>query len=410
MRSERLALNPVEVAPEDRIERDLHDDNIRVNEGGIDWGQAEIEAFMAKLKMGAIPIDSEIPNRVISIPLLLGATGDFDAARIALQAEAARINEEGGTLKREIIGGTYGEAGSHLFADIVKATLRLAGDTLQASRGMDANAELILETLPDFYGDPILLATFEGTGKASATHTIQGNLPARADLAVTELSGNNQMGLAWFARCRNYSSAATAGWTYEAEALALKSGAEEKELSGASGKTILHPAIGQGWTPILGTTKTDYLTHVGVYDVWARVYTKSNPRPWLRFVYDIGDLIAPVALPPVQIPAVEGFYLVPLGQINLRRVPIGAHRWEGVLQAYTENTEGLGGVYVDRLELYCADETSGILRGQEELIPGAEAKARDNFLQTGGALSGKVADTGQTWAGAGDADDFVVVA
>ena len=152
-RRERVILNPSAVAGADRVEINLHSGAIRVDKPGPDWGQAEINLFMAKLAMGSISIDSEWPNRVITIPLLLGMNGDFDAARIALQAEAARICEEGGTLMREVIGGSYGEAGGHLFADLVKATVKFSGGTEQAMQGLDPEAQLILEALPDFYGD-----------------------------------------------------------------------------------------------------------------------------------------------------------------------------------------------------------------------------------------------------------------
>lgn len=408
-RSERVVLNPEEVAPEDRVETDLHKENILVGESGIDWGQAAIDAFMAQLSIGAIPIDSQIPNRIVEIPLLLGARGDYDAARIAMQAEVGRINEDGGTLKREIIGGSYGEAGKHVFADIVKASLVLSGDTSSVIDALDSNAKLELETLPDFYGDLIALSAFEGTGGASSTYQIKGNMPGRLDLSVTDLSGNAQLGLAWFFRCRNYSSAGTAAWALEAEALTRKLGAEEKALSGASGgSAVLHPNLSTIWTPILSTNiGSEYLTHAGIYDVWARVYTKTTPTPWLRLVYDVGDLIAPTELLPVRIPTAETFYLVNLGQINLRRSPLGTHRWEGILQGYGEEVGA--GVYIDKLFFFCGDEGSGILSGTEQLVVGAEPVARDSFLQSSGKLATKKADTGQEWSGAGDADDFEVV-
>lgn len=410
VRSEKLILDPEEVASADRAQLDLHSGSIRVAEGGPDWGQAEVDTFMAKLRMGSLPIDTEWPNRTITIPLLVGASGDFDAARILLQEKVGRINEEGGWLKRQIIGGSYGEAGAYLFADIVKATLKLGGDSTQAREGVDANAQLTLEALPDFYGDPISLTAFEGTGGAASTFQIKGNMPGRLDMTVADLSGNDQLGLGWFARCRNYSSASTAAWAIEAESMTRKTGAEEVALTGASnGKAVLLPNLGSIWTPILGTNLGgSYLTHAGLYDVWARVYTKAvTGLPWLRLVYDVGDLINPTTLAPIQLPGPENFYLVPLGQINLSRLPYGTHRWEGILQGYS--TAENQGVYIDQLRFFCADESSGILSGTERLVAGTTITARDYFLQTSGALTGKKADTGQTWSGEGDADDFSVV-
>ncbi|HYJ21484.1 MAG TPA: hypothetical protein VEW07_05605, partial [Solirubrobacterales bacterium] len=543
-RKERVVLNPSEVAVEDRIEIDLHSGATQIGKEGVDWGQFEIDAYMAKGSMGSKPIDADWPNRVITIPLLLGVSGDFDAARIAIQAEVGRIKEEGGTLKREIIGGSYGEAGKHVFADIVKATLKLSGGTEQASIGLDVDAELILETLPDFYGDPIALAAFEGTGDASSTYLIKGNLPGRLELAATNKSASDQLGLAHCVRCRNYSAEDSAAWFFDAEDLAPIAPAAVESIAGAfggSGVTISNLAT--GWTPVLSlnprpkvrsvgaaaagagsvqpplpagvrendilvmyletenqavsvpagwahvngspvsvasgtltrltvlwkragasetaptvedpgdhviarilavsgciksgnpwnttatateleadasvsvptatttidgclvlaavatgtdvtssahasawananltnvtermdswtaegsgggfgvasgvkqaagaigaTTATvgtanfkalmtialkpetggNYLTHVGVYDVYARASTTSATPPWLRLISDVGDIIAPAENTQVRLPAGNNSYLVPLGQISLGKVPFGPHRW-----------------------------------------------------------------------------------
>lgn len=383
-REEEVVLNPPEVATKGRIELNLHSGAILVDQQGIDFGDQEIEAFMAEMLMGQRPIDSRWPNRVITIPLLIGATGDFDAARIALQAEVGRINEEGGWLRRRIIGGDYGEAGKHLFADLVKATLKLGGGTLPASEGFDPNAELILEALPDFYGDEIVEAAFEGTGDASTTILTKGNLPGRVtSLTVTDKSGNDQLGLGWHFRCRNYSSAETAKWAYEAEAMTPLDAAAEVELTGASGgKAVLHSNLSTSWTPVLSTNLRagSFLTHKGLYDVWARVYSTSSTPPWLRLLYDIGDLVAPSENRQVQVPGKEAFYLVNLGQINLQAVPFGEQRWEGIVQAY--GASGGENISIDRLYFFCGDESSGTPQAPLSFqTPAAGYKARDEFNQ-----------------------------
>ncbi len=412
MREERIVLDPKEVAFDDRAEIDLHS-SILVGEAGPDWGQQEINHFLAKLRMGEIPIDSEFPNRTIKIPLLIGVNGNLDADRIALQAKAGRINEEGGWLKREMIGGSYGEAGERLFADLVKATVRFSDDTTAASDGIDANAELILEALPDFYGEEEVLSVHEATGVGAFTEMVKGNLPGRVNLAVTEATGKDQAGLAWAFRCRNYSAASTAKAIYEAEALQKLGAATESTRTGASGgKVIRLSSLGTDWTPVLGTALggTEDLTHQGVYDVWARVFTTSAIPPYLRLAYNIGDWVNPECNPSVQVPDFGNFYLVNLGQINLRRLPIGKHRWQGMIQA-----RGAGGgenIDIDRLYFFCADEGSGIVRANTTAaieVPINGYAARDEFNQTAGNLKGKTLPTGGTWNLAGDLTPEAVV-
>lgn len=399
-REEKLILDPAEVALADRAELDLHADNIRVLPEGIDWGTAEIEAYMAQQQMGESVIDYRLPNRIIKIPLILGATGDFDAARLAIQAKVSRINEEGGWLKRELIGGSYGEAGSRLFCDLVKATLKMGGSIYVASSGFDPDAELELEALPDFYGEQETLGKHEGTGDLSFTEQIKGNLPARVDIEVTNQSVQDQRGLGWCLRCTNYDSAATASWAYEAEALTPLDIAAEFSVSGASGgKVIRHANLGTDWTPVLSTNLKGggYLTHAGVYDVWVRAYATSEQPPWLRLAYDVGDMAGAVVNEQVQIPGFKNFYLVNLGQINLRRAPMGQHRWQGTIQA-----RGLSGgevVYIDRLYFFDAVEGSGVLTSSMETEIGISAySGRDEFRQTAGALTGKSAAVGGTYA------------
>jgi hypothetical protein len=411
-RKERLVLDPAEVATGGRAELDLHSGAVQVREGGIDWGQAEIEAFMAQHELGESPVDYRLPNRVITIPLVLGAEGDFDAARITLQAKVSRINEEGGWLKRELLGGSYGEAGARLYCDLVKATLRYGGSTLVASNGVDPDAELVLEALPDFYGDPVEAPLFEGTGDATSTLQVKGNLPGRVDLAVYEESGNDQRGLAWGFRCRNYSSASSARLAYSAEALHPLDQASVVSLTGAyGGKAIGHTNLSTGWTPVLDNTMSGvYPTHVGLYDVWARVYTSSPEPPWVRLVHDVGDLIDPTENDPVRVPGASSFYLVNLGQVNLREAPIGPHRWIGVVQG--RGASAGARLYVDRLWYLPADEGSGIIRAASSYEVGIGGfKVRDRFAEREGAsLTGRTADYGGVYTAltGSDTDDFQV--
>ncbi len=415
-RRESIILDPAEVAIADRAEIDLHKGQIQIGEAGPDWGDNAISAFKAEEgRFGEAIVDYRLPSRIVTIPLLLGMSGSFDAARIALQAWITRVREEGGWLKREMIGGDYGDVGKRLFADIVNATLKLSDDTFVASNGLDANALLTLEALPDFYGELLEEEAFEGTGAASETHQIKGNLPGRVDLEVLEESGKPQLAVAWHVRCRNYSAAATADWDYEAEALTPLDAAAETSLGGSSGgKVIRHDNLGTNWTPVLSTNLKagDYLTHRGLYMVWARVFSSSATPPWLRLLWDVGDAISPSENESVQVPGAgnQSYYIAPLGQINLQELPFGDHRWQGIIQGRGES--GGENISIDRLWFECADEGSGVLIGHPTAFSPISAKYlyRDDFNQSKGAATGKSADVGGTYAKATNSDttDFEV--
>jgi hypothetical protein len=624
-RRELVVLNPFQVALEGRVELNLHQGAILIRQEGPDWGDTEVEAFSAKGHLGQITVDVDMPNRVITIPIALGLEGDFDEARIALEAEVGRINEEGGWLKREIIGGSYGEAGERLYADIVKATLSLSDDTKVASQGFDDDAELILETLPDFYGEWLEEPAFSGGASgARTTMQIKGTMPGRVKLEVIEKSGVDLLGLSYCFRCRHYSAKNSAKWLYEAEDLTPLDTSTIAIGKGGASKTIFHDKVGTSWTPVLGlnplprvrsigtvasgvivplapplpigwqkddifvmyietqneavtvpagwaqvtgspvevasgtttrltvlwrrataeesaptiaatgnhaiaqiiavtgcirsgnpwnATKTEtelvadtsvsipgptttidgclilaavatgtdvpedaleglanaslpdisqiigswtvsgggggfavisgtklkagavsattatianadfkalhamalkpetggnFLTHEGVYDVWARAYATSERPTWLRLIHDVGDLIAPEANDPVQIPGVERSYWLPLGQATLKRSPAGEHRWQGAIQSRGET--GAEGVYIDKIKFDCADESSGVISAAPTSLELGLASfaARSEFATEAGAVTGDSPIVGTAWTelAGSDATDF----
>jgi hypothetical protein len=54
---------------------------------GIDYGDAEIQAFMSDMERGSVPVDFRVPNRQVTIPLVVKATGGttFAQARQLLE-------------------------------------------------------------------------------------------------------------------------------------------------------------------------------------------------------------------------------------------------------------------------------------------------------------------------------------
>lgn len=156
-----VVLDPSAVADSGRVELNLNSGAIRVGEDGIDWGDAAIEQYLAEQERGQLPVDFRIPNRQITIPLILGAdgaSGYYDAKK-QLQSKVALIQSEGGWLSRTF-PPTGSPGGDDLYADIVGATLKLPDK--YGNLGIN-EALLTLEAIPDFYGDEITLADHSET-------------------------------------------------------------------------------------------------------------------------------------------------------------------------------------------------------------------------------------------------------
>lgn len=399
--SEQITLDPDTVAV-DRTALEINDGAIQVRVDGVDWGNAEIEAVMADQERGSSPVDYRIPNRQIVIPLRIQETNQYslDEARAMLQKKVAVLQREGGW-----IGRTLSDGGT-VYADVVNAGLTLGGGWLQAHKSIDADAELRLEVIPDFYEAEVSLSEHSETTLPELTFTetdLRGDYPARVRILVDEDDAENQASLIWCVRSRHYSSDATAKSVYEAESLEALDAAAGTALSGASGGTVVrHTTIAEDWTPIVGTNigGTAFMTHTGVYRVYARLYSYGGTLD-ARFVWDVGDLVTPTENDPVEVPTNTGFYLLDLGEARLDKVQTGSHRWGGQVQA-----RGGGTLAVDRLYFFNVDEGFGIAQSSPSATGLSPFAARDGFDQTSGTLVGKVLPVGGTWAGAGDSDGF----
>ena len=409
--AEEITLDPPAVAT-DRTELNINSGAIQVRQDGVDWGNADIEAVMADQDRGSSPVDYRIPNRQITIPLIIRTDGtvSIDQARAKLQKKVGTFQREGGWIKRVINGG------GTLYADVVNAGLTLSGGWMQANKSVDLDAELRLEALPDFYEDEITLSDHTETTLPEITFTetaVRGDYPARVRIVVDDDSGNNQNTLLWSIRSRNYNGGTTAAMAYEAEALTTLDAATRTSLSGASGGTVVqHASLADDWTPVLGTNLQagSALTHTGTYRVKARVHSNGGTATnggtiQARFVWDVGDLVSPVENEAWSLPTQGSqFYIADLGEIRLDRIPTGSHRWAGQLQA-----KGQGGTLsVDRLWFFNTDDGYGETKGVATATSLNSFAARDAFDQSSGALAGKVLSTGGTWSGTRDTDDYSV--
>lgn len=356
--AETIILDPSEVA----TGRTALDITPWIKVDGVDWGDAEIVQYLAEANRGQVPIDFRVPNRTIQIPLVLKALGGtaFSTVRTNFQAKAALFQREGGWIKR------ITSSGGTVFADLTNATLKLPGSWSQAHKDYDVEATLILEAIPDFYGNEIQLSDHVETTLPEVIFTetgIKGDYPGRVRIVVDEDDGDIQRGMIWGFRSRNYSAAATAALAYQAEALEPMSPAVGTALTGASGGTVVtHSGVGRIWTRILGTDLggTAALTHVGSYRAYARVRSTAAADLQIRFVWDVNDLTNPVENSTWYHPGGgTAFYIADLGQIRLDPSPVGTHQWAGQVQAKA----GIASqnVQVDRIWFQPLDEYAGKL-------------------------------------------------
>ena len=103
------------------------------------------------------------------------------------------------------------------------------------------------------------------------------------------------------------------------------------------------------------------------------------------------------------------FTVEDLGMVTIPEVPNGStQRWEGRILAKSTVTGDR--LYVDCLMLVPVSDSAGETIASTTIAPPNAYAGYDTFEQTAGALAGKTAPIGGAWSGAGDADDFTVVA
>lgn len=411
-----LVLDPPEVS-DSRVALDLNAGSIRVGKDGPDWGDAQIAAYMAEMDVGEVPVDFRLPNRQITIPLSLGASGPagFAAARAQLQAKVALIQRRGGWLKR----------GTGLYADLVNATL--AVPDRHGHLGLEDEVVLKLEAIPDFYGDEIALADHVETVAPCLIFTengIQGDYPARARLVIDNDSAAVQWWVVWAVQSDHYSADPTAALFYEAESLTpLGAAAANPGQAGASGgganKVIRRTDLPTSDIAVMSTQLAGggaHLSHVGTYRVLARCHaggsSSTASKVTMALEWGSGDLVALTRNRPVEVPYGDPRYgawaIYDLGQVTLESVVRGAQRWQGQLLA--RGTMGTEDLDIDWLLLIPVDEGSGEIRASSLIPSPSSYSASDNFNNgtDGAALNGRTADAGGAWASSGDVDDFAI--
>lgn len=351
---------------------DLNSGAIRV--GGqpgtsIDWGTAAINSYLAQAgQYGQGQVDWDIPNRTVTIPLLLGADDGVggvseEQARERLQQKVGLLQREGGVLLRQRAGGDAA------YLDIVYAEITVP-DVWGETGGIEDGVSLVLTCLPDFYGEQRTLDVLTSTnGILSALLTengepavIDGDYPARCRIQITDTSGTDRHGMLEALRSRHYDSAPTAALVYEAENLTPMNGAVAGSQSGASGGnaitlSTLPPGL---WVPMLATNLASgsLMTHTGSYKVCARVYATGG-QPDLQLAWGAAGIATPRYNDQVTIPNSDDWYIVSLGVIRIDPAIIGSTEWTGIIQAYAGQSGET--VSIDCLYLIPLDDSAGQL-------------------------------------------------
>lgn len=133
-----------------------------------------MQAYEADRLTGSVAVDSRVPNRNVSIPLIVGAgmggIDEFNEASKALRAKVGTLQMYGGWIKRDSGNGP-------LYADIVKGTTTLTFPDHWGQDGIEGDVVLKFEALPDFYGDERALDVLTSqNGYLSAVLTEPGTL------------------------------------------------------------------------------------------------------------------------------------------------------------------------------------------------------------------------------------------
>ena len=146
------------------------------------------------------------------------------------------------------------------------------------------------------------------------------------------------------------------------------------------------------------------LTHIGTFRNLFRMWPSST-NVSVRMVWRQGRdqwTAEPWVSPPFS-----GYFWEPdLGQSKIRSALLGTQTWQWRIEA--KSTVAGDTLDVDFHAMIPSGEGYGKARRTVIFETPLTFSARDEFDQTAGALTGKTAAVGGTWAGAGDADDFSV--
>lgn len=311
---------------------------------------------------GEIPGSSRPGNRTITLKFkFIDLTG---ALLIALQAKFAKLQREGGTLKRTMKNGDV------RFYDI------LAGDGWSPVYGFDyyvanvTEVEMSLPAKPFSRGAEVDLGDNVETTLPWVVFTeatVAGDVPAIGRLVIdNDEAGTSMRWVAWAIQQRYYSAASTAALFYQAESCSLFGGTTAVAgPAGASGTVAQSTNVGTsaGSMIYLGASSTAQ-THIGTFRVFARVYAPNTNTGTVSvgvqyIPYPQGQtIINPlVDLATSGTPLEQQWAVMDLGMITLPKVRKGTQGWIGYLTA--QSTVATDDLNIDWIALLPVEEGYG---------------------------------------------------
>lgn len=236
--------------------------------------------------------------------------------------------------------------------------------------------------------------------------SVPGDVPALGRLIVTDNATQSRRHLEWGMENLYYNPGTSLTVDSDSMVVTGFSGTQVTTANtpvydpNAAGTNVVRSTLFLRPTAVVGTGN---LSHVGSFRVKAHLFS-SGTATQVRFAWSSGD--GPVTKNNwASLPVDNAFCEVDLGLIHISPVLSGTQRWTGWLEAIEAATGFL--VEIDYLLLIPVE---GYAKSRAVYTPSLGAMAAfEGFEATtaGGALNGKVAPLGGTWATVGgDADDF----
>jgi hypothetical protein len=167
---------------------------------------------------------------------------------------------------------------------------------------------------------------------------------------------------------------------------------------------VANTSLQSSWSDFM---RTGNQTDTGSFQLWALVYTDANQNEArVRASISIGDTGTATINRSASVPAAGAPVWVNLGPVHAKkRISSGSYRWNATIGAMTVGSVGTD---VRVLRLVKLPVSAGVATARSPWATTATLVASDDFNQTAGNATGKTADLGGNWSGAGDANDFTI--
>lgn len=369
---------------------------------------------------GSVATDeAHYENREITIGMWVRANTviELEGALNALYNMVGQFNREGGSLEFTTINDTV------CYFDLVpEAMATMTVDHLYLLKNA-AQVELRLMARPFWRGVEVDLGE---TAEATLPVLIltefgpAGDVPALGRLVITDASSNNQWTGIIGGESRYYdpsTASTTSALFYQAEDLTpLGTSTDTAGAAGASGSNVIRNTdLTTTYQAILKSeidATNAALTHKGTFVVWARLYRPGGNAGAVSVALEWaeGDFLRQTVDNPVNYTADDREGVFTWAKLGVVSISPDSTRWEFRLLA--KSTAAGDEIDADCFILFPTEVVYTELSAKQRHQNPTSFSARDEFDQSAGALTGKVAPVGGTWTVVtnSDTDDFAVEA